>query len=189
MEQTQSDQQPAQANTIEAKIQSQFNEEKWTRVSAKDIGISRFKILEGLLEEVNKENKVEDLKQMALENLEEYDSSVSSRYFLGMIALQNNSPEDYRYLTQLLDKFQENTKWAVVDYLSEKMLETTENRTILRARAQALEKLGKGKEAIPVLEKLARLDRKNPEVALQYAEAVAEEDLDKSIQFYKQAKG
>ena len=122
MEQTQSDQQPAQANTIEAKIQSQFNEEKWTRVSAKDIRISRFKILEGLLVEINKENKVEDLKQMALENLEEYESSVASRYFLGMIALQNNSPEDYRYLTQLLDKFQENTKWAVVDYLSEKML-------------------------------------------------------------------
>ena len=187
MEQTQSDQQPTQANTIEAKIQSQFNEEKWTRVSAKDIGISRFKILEGLLEEINQENKVEDLKQMALENLEEYESSVSSRYFLGMLALQNNTPEDFRYLTQLLDKFQENTKWAVVDYLSEKMLETTENRTILRARAQALEKLGKGKEAIPVLEKLARLDRKNPEVALQYAEAVAEEDIDKAIQFYKQA--
>ena len=81
-----------------------------------------------MLDEINKENKVEDLKQMALENLEENESSVSSRLLFGMIALQNNSPEDYRYLTQLLDKFQENTKWAVVDYLSEKVLETTENR-------------------------------------------------------------
>ncbi|MDH4200362.1 MAG: GreA/GreB family elongation factor, partial [Spirochaetia bacterium] len=51
----------------------------------------------------------------------------------------------------------------------------------------ALEKLGKNKELIPVLEKLARVDRKNPDVALKYADAIINEDLEKSVQFYKQA--
>lgn len=172
---------------LEARIQSQFNEEKWTRLSAKDVSISRFKILEQIFDEVKKQNKQDLLRSEAQLHLAEYDQSIAAHYFLGMMALEKNIPDEIVHLKTLLDQFQEASKWAVVDYLSEKMLAVTRTRTILRARANALEKLGKHKEAIPVLEQLAVLDRKNPDVALKYADAIIEDDIEKALQFYKQA--
>lgn len=172
---------------IEGKVQAQFNEEKWTRVSAKDVSISRFNLLETILQEAVDQGFLEKLKTISKTHLDEYDASVAARYFIGMIALKQNFHDDIGFLKQLLDQFQEISKWAVVEYLSDQMLMVSENRTILRAKATALEKLGKSKEAIPVLEKLARVDRKNPDVALKYADAIISEDLEKSIQFYKQA--
>ncbi|MBV6494479.1 MAG: Transcription elongation factor GreA [Turneriella sp.] len=177
----------SEGDTLEARIQSQFNEEKWTRLSAKDVSISRFKILEQLLDEVKKQNKHDFLRKEALAHLAEYEPSIAAHYFLGMLALERNIPDEIIHLKTLLDQFQEASKWAVVDYLSEKMLAVTRTRTILRARANALEKLGKHKEAIPVLEQLALLDRKNPDIALKYADAILADDLEKGIQFYKQA--
>ena len=172
---------------IGSKIQGQFNEEKWTRISAKDVSISRFKLLESILEEVFQEDKAQSLKNAAKEHLNGYDASLSARYFLGMLALKENSPEDLHYLKQLLDQFQELSKWAVVNYLCDKMLDQSENRAVLRAKSNALEKLGKTKEAIPILEKLAQIDRRNPDIAFKYADAVISDDLDKGIQFYKQS--
>lgn len=181
------EQKPNETETLEARIQSQFNEEKWTRLSAKDVSISRFKILEQIFDEVKKQNKQDLLRGDSQTHLAEYDSSIAAHYFLGMMALEKNIPDEIIHLKTLLDQFQEASKWAVVDYLSEKMLAVTKTRTILRARANALEKLGKHKEAIPVLEQLAVLDRKNPDVALKYADAIINEDLEKGLQFYKQA--
>ncbi|MBS0618600.1 MAG: transcription elongation factor GreA, partial [Spirochaetes bacterium] len=175
------------AESLEARIQSQFNEEKWTRLSAKDVSISRFKILEQIFDEVKRQNKQDLLRSESQAHLAEYDSSIAAHYFLGMMALEKNIPDEIVHLKTLLDQFQEASKWAVVDYLSEKMLAVTKTRTILRARANALEKLGKHKEAIPVLEQLAVLDRKNPDIALKYADAIIGDDLEKGIQFYKQA--
>jgi transcription elongation factor GreA len=178
---------PSETESLEARIQSQFNEEKWTRLSAKDVSISRFKILEQIFDEVKKQSKQDLLRSESQTHLAEYDSSIAAHYFLGMMALEKNIPDEIIHLKTLLDQFQEASKWAVVDYLSEKMLAVTKTRTILRARANALEKLGKHKEATPVLEQLAVLDRKNPDIALKYADAIINDDLEKGIQFYKQA--
>ncbi|MES0488670.1 MAG: transcription elongation factor GreA [Leptospirales bacterium] len=178
---------PENPSSIEAKVQSQFNEEKWTRVSAKDVSISRFNLLDTIFQEAIEEDFLDRLKEMAKEHLNEYEASVAGRYFIGMIALKKNLPDEIIYLKQLLDQFQEISKWAVVEYLSDQMLEVSENRTILRAKVTALEKLGKIKETIPVLEKLAKVDRKNPDVAFKYADAIIDEDIDKGIQFYKQS--
>ncbi|MDH5719225.1 MAG: transcription elongation factor GreA [Spirochaetia bacterium] len=176
----------SESSSIEEKIQNQFNEEKWTRISAKNVSISRFRLLEDLLQAVD-EKSADKIKEFSKKHLEEYDLSVAARYFLGMLALRQSSPDELVYLKQLLDQFEDISKWAVVDYLSDKMLQVSENRTILRAKANALEKLGKTKEAIPILEKLAKIDRKNPDIALKYADAIINDDIEKGIVFYKQS--
>ncbi len=172
---------------IETRIQNQFNEEKWTRISAKDISISRFKLLDEIIQESRNSDNFDFLINESKNHIMEYEPSVAARYFLGMVALEQNRPDDSYHLKHLLDQFQDASKWAVVDYLADKMLAVTEYRTIIRAKALALEKLGKNKELIPVLEKLATLDRKNPDIALKYADAIINEDLDKAVTFYKQA--
>jgi len=174
-------------DNIEVKINSQFNEEKWTRVGPKDVSISRFSLLDTILQQAKNEHFLDKLKELSIAHLEDYEQSVAARYFLGMIALKKNLPDETIYLKQLLDQFQEISKWAVVEYLADQMLQVSENRTILRAKATALEKLGKSKEVIPVLEKLAKIDRKNPDIAMKYADAIINEDVDKAVLFYKQA--
>ena len=117
-----------ETETLEARIQSQFNEEKWTRLSAKDVSISRFKILEQIFDEVKKQNKQDLLRSESQTHLAEYDQSIAAHYFLGMMALEKNIPDEIIHLKTLLDQFQEASKWAVVDYLSEKMLAVTKTR-------------------------------------------------------------
>ena len=63
----------------------------------------------------------------------------------------------------------------------------SENRALLKVKALALEKLGRNKELIGIYEKLFKLDSKNPELHLKYADAIIDDDIDKSIQLYKQA--
>ena len=172
---------------VVSKIRAQFNEEKWTRMSAKDVTISRFKILDSILDEVSEKVLIDELESITKEHLEEYEPSLSARYLLGMLALKTGYPENLHYLKTLLDQFQSLSKWVVVDYLCDKMLEQNENRAVLRAKATALEKLGHTKEAVPVLEKLAQIDQRNPDIAFKYAEAIISEDIDQAIQFYKQA--
>ncbi len=172
---------------VVAKIQGQFNEEKWTRIAAKDVTISRFKFLDSTLEEVREKEIIEQLELVAREHLEEYEASLSARYFLGMLSLKAGNSKNICYLESLLEQFQKLSKWVVVNYLCDKILKKNENRVVLKTKAEALEKLGHTKEAIPVLEKLARIDRKNPDIVFKYAEAVIADDLDKGVQFYKQA--
>ncbi len=172
-----------------SKINAQFNEEKWTRMSAKDVTISRFKILDSILDEdeISEKSLIDRLASITKEHLKEYEPSLSARYLLGMLALKTGYPENLHYLKDLLDQFQSLSKWVIVDYLCDKMLEQNENRAVLRAKAEALEKLGHTKEAVPVLEKLAQLDQRNPDIAFKYAEVIISEDIDKAIQFYKQS--
>lgn len=179
--------QAANNNSLEGRIQNQFNEEKWTRISARDVSISRFKMLETILDDAYKANKVEMLREHSKNHLADYEPSVAALYFLGITNLKNKSADHGVIIKRLLDQFQEHGKWAVIDYITEKIYPETQNLTIIRMRALALEKLGKTKEAIPILEALVKKDKKSPEVALKLADASLNTDLDKAVEYYKQA--
>ncbi len=183
--QTESDVKP-DVNVIE-RVQNHFNEEKWTRVTAKDVSISRFKLMDATFETIVAQNKLKELGVASKKFLIEYPSSLCARYFMGMVALKDNSPDELFYIKELLEQFQEISKWVVVDYLCDKVLLHGENRSTLKSKMLALEKLGRIKEMLPILEKLVQLDKRNPDIALRYADVVLEEDVVRAVHFYKQA--
>lgn len=177
-----------QENFLEKKIETQFNEEKWTRITAKDVTISRFTILDEIIEEAKNTQKEKVIQELCKEQLIEYKDSVAARYILGMLAAGENFESDTHHLNDLLKQFEEAGKWSSVVALSVKIPSQNKNRAVLRAKLNALEKLGsKKEETVPVLEKLAEIDKKNPDVALKFADAIINDDIEKGIAYYKQA--
>ncbi|HQO03191.1 MAG TPA: transcription elongation factor GreA [Spirochaetota bacterium] len=167
------------------RLNSLFKEEMWGRLEPKDIGISKFKILDDLFNNIVSEGVFRETQDECKQHIEENPNSVSASYLLGTIGYHIGAVEDTVYLRRLIDLFSGHHKWAVVERISEKILEYGENRIALKALATSLERLGKNKEAIPVWESLLKIDRFDAEVSKKLAYALIDDDLDKSIQYMK----
>ncbi|MBN1498738.1 MAG: GreA/GreB family elongation factor [Spirochaetes bacterium] len=169
------------------RLESLFKEEVWGRMSPKDIGVPRFKILEDFFNNIVAENMVDVASEECKSHLKTNGDSVTAKYILGLIAYNFNRIDDKVYFKFLIDLFLQNSKWAVVEHLAEKILEFGENRHALKALGTSLERLKRQKEAIPVWEELLKLDRFDAEVAKRLSVAVKEDDPEKSIQYVKLA--
>lgn len=176
----------SQSKVIE-KLNSLFKEETWGRIEPRDIGISRFKIIDDIFNAIVSEDLINEATNICINHKEESPNSITASYLLGLIGYHNGNIEYSNNIKKLIDTFINNQKWAVVEILSEKALEYGENSHALRSLALSLERLGRGKEAIPVLENLLKIDRFDANLAKKLAVSLVEEDPDKSIQFMKQA--
>lgn len=167
------------------KIESLFKEETWGRIDPKDIGISKLKILEDLLNNIESEGLSADVAQSCRDHIKEFPQSITARYLLGIIAYQGNITDDKVYLKSLIDLFHGSHKWAVVEHVSQKILEYGENRFALKSLATSLERLSRSREAIPVWEELLKIDRFDSEVAKKLSYAIIDEDPEKSTYYMK----
>jgi transcription elongation factor GreA len=167
------------------KLNSLFKEEMWGRIEPKDIGISRFKILDDIFNSIVSEGIIQDTVELCKAKHSENPNSITTAYLIGLIGYHTDNPEYATHLRKLIDIFVENHKWAVVEVLAEKILEYGESSIALRALANSLERLGRNKEAIPVLENLLKIDRFDAQVAKKLAVAILDEDPEKSIQYMK----
>ncbi|HON15566.1 MAG TPA: transcription elongation factor GreA [Spirochaetota bacterium] len=172
--------------TIE-KILSLFKEESWGRIEPKDVGISRFKILDDIVTSITSENIADDALSLCKSHLEEHPNSITAAYIAGLLGYQLDRIDEKKHLRKLVEKFTENHKWAVVELLCEKILEYGESSFAMRSLATSLERLGRSKEVIPVLENLLKIDRFDANIAKKLASAVLTQDQEKGIQYMKLA--
>ncbi|HPJ34771.1 MAG TPA: transcription elongation factor GreA [Spirochaetota bacterium] len=172
-------------NKIMEKLTSLFKEESWGRMEPKDIGISRFKILDDILNSIISENVTDEALAQCKIHLEEQPASITAAYISGLLGYQLEKIDEKKHLRKLIEKFTENHKWAVVELLSEKILEYGESSFAFRALATSLERLGRSKEAIPVWDNLLKIDRFDAQVAKKLALAIVNQDQEKSIQYMK----
>lgn len=169
------------------KLTTLFNEEIYTRITIDNIAVTKLKIYDDIVQHYSSLNKLEEANQIVRDHLEVHPESVSARYITGTISLIQEKIEDFSHLKSLLEQLRNNNKWAIVEYISDHILQYGEQRIALKSKAEALEKLHKNKELKPVLEKLAKNDRKNPEIAKKYGLIILEEDKPKAISYLKQA--
>ncbi|MCB1176554.1 MAG: transcription elongation factor GreAB, partial [Leptospiraceae bacterium] len=170
------------------KLTTLFNEEIYVRVDASNIPVTKFKIYDDLIQHYSESNKLDEIFPIITDHLNDHPESISARYLLGIISLKQNKLEDTSHLKILLEQLKEHGKWTIIDYVTDQILQFGEQRLALKFKAEALEKIGsKNKELKLVLEKLARHDRKNPEIAKKYALSIINEDKEKAISFLKQA--
>ncbi len=167
------------------KMNSLFKEELWGRIEPKDVGISKFKILDDLFNNLLGEDIFQEALAVCKSHLNEHPDSITAAYLIGLIGYQLDRMEDKFQLRRLIDLFLDYHKWAVVERIAEKILEYGENRIALKALATGLERLGRNKEAIPVWENLLKIDRFDAEVAKKLAFAIIDDDPEKSIQYMK----
>ncbi len=167
------------------KINSIFKEELWGRIEPRDIGISKFKILDDLFNSAVSNGIMNELFELSKEHIKSHHESISASYLVGLIGYHAGSIENEGYLRKLIDVFTEYHKWSVVEILAEKILEYEESSTALRALAASLERLGRSREAIPFWESLLKIDRFDAEVAKKLAFAIIDDDQEKSIYYMK----
>jgi transcription elongation factor GreA len=170
---------------IMEKLDSLFKEEMWGRIEPKDIGISKFKILDDLFNAVVSEDAIQETLDACKNHMEEHPDSITSMYLIGEIGYHLDRLEDAKQLRRLIDIFTGYHKWAVVELIAEKILEYGESSAALRAMALSLERLGRNKDAIPVLENLLKIDRFDADLSKKLAFAIIDEDPDKSIYYMK----
>ncbi len=170
---------------IMEKLLSLFKEEAWGRIESKDVGISRFRILDDIFNSILEDNASDDAIKACKDQLEEQPASITAAYIAGLLGYQFEKIDEKKHLRRLIEKFTENHKWAVVEILAEKILEYGESSFALRSLATSLERLGRNKEAIPVWENLLKIDRFDAQVAKKLAFAIVNQDQEKSIQFMK----
>ncbi|NUM42544.1 MAG: transcription elongation factor GreA, partial [Leptospiraceae bacterium] len=171
------------------RLTSLFNEEIYLRVDASSgsVSPSKFKIIDDLIEFLKSKSKLEEAKIKIEEHLKDHPESIFAKYLTGMLALHQNKIEESNHLKNLLDQFRNYKKWPIIEYIADNILQFGDQRIALKFKAEALENLKKNKELKVVLEKLAKTDRKNPEIAKKYALSILEEDREKAILYLKQA--
>ena len=167
------------------KLNSLFKEELWGRIEPKDVGISKFKILDDLFNTIVSEGIIEQTLDVCKKHLDEHSNSITAIYLVGLCGYQTESIEDQLQLRRLIDLFSQSHKWAVLERIAEKILEYGENSYALRALAMSLERQGRSRESIPVLESLMKIDRFDADLAKKLAFAVIEDDEEKGIYYMK----
>lgn len=172
------------------KLTSLFNEEIYIRMDASSIPVSKFKIYDDILEHYKNTVGFGEAKKVIKEHLEEHPDSISARYMTMMISLMEDKDnvEETPQLKSLLEQFKNHAKWTIIEYVTENILKHDPNNKIaLRYKVDALEKLKKNKELKPALERLARLDTKNPEVQKKYGLFILPENESLAISSLKKA--
>lgn len=170
---------------IMEKLESLFKEEAWGRIDPKDVGISKFKILDDMFNSILSEGMAEEALVACREHLDEQPGSITGAYITGLIGYELEKIDEKKHLRKLIEKFIENHRWAISEFLSEKILEYGESSFALRSMATSLERLGRNKEAIPVWENLLKIDRFDAQVAKKLALATVNQDQERSIQYMK----
>lgn len=87
------------------KLNSLFKEELWGRIEPKDVGISRFKILDDLFNNIISEDMFKEGQEVCAKQLEEHPASVSAAYLIGLIGYHNDKLEDTVKIRKLIDLF------------------------------------------------------------------------------------
>jgi len=167
------------------RVSSMFKEEMWGRLDPKDVGISRFRILDDLFNSVVDAGVLEEVRNMCKEHIVSHPDSIVASYLIGLTGYHLDIIDDKIEMRKLIEMYQKYHKWVIVELLSEKVLEYGESSFALKALATSLERLGRSKEAIPVWENLLKIDRFDAEVAKKLAVALIDDDKQKSIQYMK----
>lgn len=172
---------------LKEKIISQINEERLLK-DLSSVQLNRFKSMDEMATEIAEASNSKELLNLLNENLEESSESLISRYLLGMISLMKEGGERVHLLRSLMETYQKSAKWMIVDHIADQILTYDENnRHALRSKVESTERLRGKKEIKPFLEKLAAIDKKNPDVAKKFALSILEEDKERALKFLKAA--
>ncbi len=175
--------------SLRKRVDVQINEESIFKELA-DVQMNRILLLKELADQLSLSPEVEkkELSDLLCTHLGEGNTSLVARYLLGFLALQDKENTDRDYFITLLDDFFALSKWPIVDHIADLILSFEDtHRTALRSKIESVGHLKGKKETRPFLEKLAKIDRKNPGVAKQYALSILDEDKEKAMNYLKQA--
>lgn len=169
------------------RIKELLNEEKWTRAALNSYTIQNFKELDELIDAIETEDELEEIKALCDEHLQHTRNSIIALYLSGIIALNKQLIDDSN-LVQVIDIFTDNHKWKLVEYLSNRILEFGENKVALRTLADCYDNENETEKKYQVWERLIKVDFEEADIVLHLAEKKEEEEkFQDAVEYYKKA--
>ncbi len=144
------------------KLTEHIYQEQWTRATFDSFSIHNFESINPLLNDLSKEDKDKAL-EICNEQLEKNKKSVYALYIAGMIELQIESIND-THIIQLIHIFSEESKWNVVEYLCQKILEIHVNLSALRALDRVYQETEQSEKQVEVWGKIVQEDFEEIEI-------------------------
>ncbi len=167
-------------------IVTMLNEEKWTRTTIANFTLNNFQEQDALLASLDAEDRAE-VKRICDEHLGNTRNSITALYMSGIIAIERHSLDDANLL-QLVEVFEENKKWNIVEFLCQKILSHNESRYALRALSECYQATGRESLTFEVWERLVKVDYDEIQLVTALAEHYAATgDMARSGFFYKKA--
>ncbi|PKL14405.1 MAG: transcription elongation factor GreA [Spirochaetae bacterium HGW-Spirochaetae-8] len=171
----------------EGNIKTLLTEEKWTRATINNYTIPNFQELDALLLGLDSAEEQLEVKTTCEEHLQKNKNSIIAIYISGSIALHRKSI-DYSMFTSLIEMFNESRKWNIVEFLSLKVLEVTEDKYVLRLLANCYEKMNREDDKFALYERLIKVDYEETDLIQQIAERYEHKgDIEHALVFYKKA--
>jgi transcription elongation factor GreA len=168
-------------------VQEMLNEEKWTRATLSNYSTGQFKDLDLILKEAREARVYDELKTLCDEHLVHTKNSLIALYLSGMIALSRQIIDDSA-LIGLVSIFVDNHKWAIVQYLCERILDYGESKFALRTLADCYKNENEEAAVFDVWERLVKVDIEEADLAKALAEHYDKKgDTEKAVDYYKKA--
>lgn len=168
------------------KIKTMLTEEKWTRSTIANYTITSFHELDDFLATIDKDEEHE-IKQVCDEHLSHTKNSIIAMYISGTLSIARH-PLDDSSLLQLVELFEENKKWNIVEFLCQKILKSNESRYALRALAECYQAIGHEDDKYAVWERLVKVDYEEVDIVKAIAEHYEENgNTENALFYYKRA--
>jgi transcription elongation factor GreA len=171
----------------EENIRTLLTEEKWTRTTVANYTIPNFDELDAILADTEDTEELMEVKGICDEYLEKNKNSIIALYLSGSIALRRKSL-DYSNITALIELFNENKKYRIVEFLSKKVLDRFEDKYVIRVLASCYEKMNREDDMYELYERLVKVDYDETDLLQAIAERYLEkENTEKALFYYKKA--
>lgn len=171
----------------EENIKTLLTEEKWTRATITNYTIPNFEELDAIVEKIDDSEELLEVKNICDEYLEKNKNSIIAMYLSGSIALRRKSL-DYGNITSLIEMFNENKKYGLVEHLSLKVLNRFEDKYVIRVLASSYEKTNREEDKYSLYERLVKVDYDETDLLQDIAERyVSKGNKDKALFYYKKA--
>lgn len=168
-------------------VEEMMNQEKWTRTAIGAYGVSNIRELDATLNQVWDAAAEDGVAELCEKHLEEARNSIVALYLSGMINLRKQLLDDSS-LTRLVGLFVQQTKWPVVEFICNRILEFGENKFALKTLVECYRTEGEEEKLLAVEERLIRVDIEEADIVFALAQkAEREGDKEKSVDYYKKA--
>ena len=172
---------------VTGKLNQLLNEEKWTRATLSAYTANNFHELDQLLETGRGADAEAEMLEVCEAHLEHAGNSIVALYVSGLISLSRRIVDDSNLII-LVNIFVDNTKWNIVEYLCERILEYGENKFALRTLADSYVSKDEAEKSFHVLERLIKVDLEDADTAKALADhRLAADDIDGALEYYKKA--
>ncbi|MBI4979557.1 MAG: transcript cleavage factor [Spirochaetes bacterium] len=167
------------------KIDDVFVEETFTRKPHINHTVKYFAELEPVFARLREKKMIGEAYETAMAHLTRNSQHIAAGYVAGLCNFERGDYDD-THLERLLSIFKNIKKWAIVEFLAQKVLEYKETDYALRDLAKYYEVMNREEQAVDILERLVKIDTDNYELPERIAHIKEkEENTEKAVEYYQ----